>query len=123
MKVNKKLLGPFLAFIIVLGIGTAFVIAQTNTDKVSIFHKDYFKSKFTSDLTEEQISLLHQTKMDLKEEGATWEEMHEAMQVSFDEWNIETPEWGYKSMHGFGGNYLSGKSFGEGCSYNKEIVE
>jgi len=124
MQINRKLLTIVLASIIILGVGTTFAFAQTNTDKDWSSYKKNHESKFMSQLTEEQISILKETKIELKEQDASWEEIHEAMKELYDEWGIELPEWGDKSKYDFSGrHFLKGESFGEGCSYRKGLSE
>jgi len=133
MNVNKKLLTLVFVSVIVLGIGATLAIAYTNTEGDSSFYKNYHKSKFMGMLTEEQMSILMETKMELKEQGATHEEMRGAMKELYTEWGIEFPEWdGDKTKLGFGGRHKWGDKTklgfgdvaysGEGCKYNKDII-
>lgn len=129
MEISKKLFGVIIGFVIIFGLGAAFAFAGSTSDGTTFFGK-HSKMGFMSDLTEEQISTLMQTKMDLKEEGATREEMHAAMKELYEEWGLDYPDFGDKTAfksgsHNWGDKSGSGEfrhlgfSGGEGCSWSK----
>lgn len=46
---------------------------------------------FFSDLTDEQKEELRELRQELRDEGATWEEMREAMREQLEEYGVELP--------------------------------
>lgn len=118
MEISKKLFGVIIGFVVIFGLGAAFAFAGTTSDGSTFFEKHH-KIGFMSQLTEEQMDILMQTKMDLKEEEATREEMHAAMKDLYEEWGIELPEWDHEFKSGYRSHYLKTGYTGEGCKYDK----
>lgn len=122
MKVSKKLLGVLLGFVIIFGVGAAFAFSDTDSGFHWKNHKvsgEHYKTGFMSELTEEQMITLVETKMELKEQGASREEMGDAMNMLYDEWGIEFSDWRVKSKLGFNkDHHTKERSFGEGFSFH-----
>jgi len=122
MEVKKMTVGIILSLVFIIVVGAVFALAETNTEKSWSFQGKHHKMGFASQLTEEQMITLHETKMELREQGASWEEMRDAMKELYEEWGIESPDWSGKLRSGFGRHHMNGKSFGEGYSHFKGIL-
>ena len=84
----------FTALISLVLLSTALVTAQP---------RHHGQHPFFENLTAEQQQILHETIKDMREQGASREEIHEAVKELFDEWGIEMPERpGHHQGPGFG---------------------
>ena len=75
-KTSKKIVGGLMIAGLLATIGAVVVSASPG---------------FFSDLTDEQKEELRELRQELRDEGATWEEMREAMSEQLEEYGVELP--------------------------------
>lgn len=75
-KTSKKIVGGLVVIGLLATIGAVVVSASPG---------------FFSDLTDEQKEDLRELRQELRDEGATWEEMREAMREQLEDYGVELP--------------------------------
>ena len=75
-KASKKIIGGLMVVGLLATIGAVVVSASPG---------------FFSDLTDDQKEGLRSLRQELRDEGATWEEMREAMREQLEEYGVEVP--------------------------------
>lgn len=96
MEKNRNLIAASLLIVALIVMGAVSVFSQT--DERGKGHRVY--AGCSDQLTEEQRELLSQKMQELRDSGATREEMREAMQQLLDEWGIDTENCGMMRTKG-----------------------
>jgi hypothetical protein len=96
MKKNRKLIAASLLIVALIVMGAVSVFSQT--DERGKRHRAY--AGLSDQLTEEQKELLSQKMQELKDSGATREEMREAIRQLLEEWGIDTENCGMMNPKG-----------------------
>ncbi|MFH1101047.1 MAG: hypothetical protein V1726_03315 [Methanobacteriota archaeon] len=95
-KISKKLIGSLMVGMMIATIGVVFVSAQTDKTNGTMTQQPVFRGErrmfgqqpFFSDLTEEQQVEIDALREELKDQGATPEEIRAAIQEKLDEYGI-----------------------------------
>ncbi len=97
MKIDRKVIGIGIGIVLVLAIALILGVVMAQTNEIKCIHgekhkegADHMKNcPMHKSLTEEQREAISQKRIELKEEGASPEEMRTAMQDLFEQLGIE----------------------------------